>query len=295
MYEMEIGLKIKFGKFDQEALLILGANGQLGKALRLKYPEAKFADSNELDITDVDALENYDWDDVKYVINAAAYTNVDGAETPEGRPLNWKVNAEAVKNLAKIAKKHDLTLVHISSDYVFDGSKNIHTEDEDFAPLNSYGSAKAAGDIAATITKKHYIVRTSWVVGDGKNFVNTMLELAERGISPSVVSDQIGRLTFTSELVRAIDHILSKNLDYGTYNVTNSGESASWADITRKIFELSGHENLTVTDVTTEEYFAGKENIARRPLQSTLDLTKIQNSGFKSKDWEEALAEYIIK
>lgn len=292
---MEKSIDFSLEKFNPEKIIILGANGQLGKALRIKYPEAQFADSDKLDITNKQLLDDFNWSDIEIIINAAAYTNVDGAETDEGRKLNWKVNAEGVCNLSQIANKHRLTLVHISSDYVFNGENKIHTENESFSPLNSYGSAKAAGDIAAKSTEKHYIIRTSWVIGDGNNFVKTMLGLAEKNIEPTVVSDQIGRLTFTSELVRAIDHILTKNLPYGIYNVSNSGNPSSWADITRKIFELSGHKNLLVTDISTSDYFKGKENVAIRPLESTLDLTKIQNSGFKSQDWEEALAEYIIK
>src|SRR5690606_10315692 len=121
----------------------------------------------------------------------------------------------------------------------------------------------------------YYILRTSWVIGEGKNFVRTMLELGQKGINPSVVSDQVGRLTFTSELVRAIDHLLTSKSPFGTYNVSNDGEPTSWADITREIFSLASLPN-TVTDTSTAEYYKDKENIAPRPLQSTLDLSKIK-------------------
>jgi dTDP-4-dehydrorhamnose 3,5-epimerase len=157
-----------------------------------------------------------------------------------------------------------------------------------------YGASKAAGDLAVSLAPKYYILRTSWVIGDGKNFVRTMLSLGEKGINPSVVSDQVGRLTFTGELVRAIDHLLTSNPSYGTYNVSNDGEPASWADITRKIFELAGYDN-TVTDVTTEQYYEGKEGIAPRPLQSTLALDKIHAAGFASTAWHDALRDYITK
>jgi dTDP-4-dehydrorhamnose reductase len=187
---------------------------------------------------------------------------------------------------------HDITLVHISSDYVFDGTKEPHTEDEDFSPLSVYGATKAGGDIAAALAPKHYILRTSWVIGEGKNFVRTMLSLGEKGMAPSVVSDQIGRLTFTKELVRAIELLLKDNHEYGTYNVSNGGESASWADIARSIFNLAGFEQQ-VTDTTTAEYYAGKENIAPRPLKSTLDLSKIQAIGFTPTDWHDDLKKYI--
>ncbi len=277
---------------DDSKIFIVGANGQLGLALRAKYPKAQFADIDELDITNKESVDNFDWSDVEVVINAAAYTNVDGAETEEGRKAAWKVNAEAVKNLAHIAWENDLIVVHISTDYVFDGSQSAHDEDEDFAPLNVYGASKAAGDLLISQLDKFYILRTSWVIGEGKNFVRTMLGLGQKGVSPTVVSDQIGRLTFTSELVRAIDHLLTNGAPFGTYNVTNDGESVSWAEVTRQIFADAGFD-LKVTDTSTEEYYHGKTGIARRPLQSTLKLDKIQSSGFKSRSWMDDLAEYI--
>lgn len=280
---------------NPERIFIVGAGGQLGKALKEQYPAASSADVDALDITDTQSVEGFDWSGYSVIINAAAYTNVDGAESPEGRLTAWNVNASAVANLARVATKNNATLVHISTDYVFDGSKQVHSEDEQFSPLSVYGSSKAAGDIAASQTPNHYIFRTSWVIGDGKNFVRTMIGLAEKGISPTVVADQVGRLTFTSELVKAIDFVLQQSADYGTYNVSNSGTPASWADITRSIFDISGHGDLTVTDTSTEEYFKDKEGIAPRPLQSTLDLLKIHKIGFESTNWLEDLKKYIDK
>ena len=279
---------------DEKTIFITGANGQLGTALRSKYPEARFADIDELDITLEESVNKYDWSNTKIILNAAAYTNVDGAETPEGRVASWKVNAKAVGYLSAIARKNDITLVHISSDYVFDGTKSTHTEDEDLSPLSVYGSSKAAGDLIIGTLPKHYVLRTSWVIGEGKNFVRTMLEIGKKGINPTVVSDQIGRLTFTSELVRAIDHLLSTNATYGVYNISNDGETASWAFITKKIYEIAGLKN-TVSETTTDEYFMGKENIAPRPLKSSLDLSKIKSTGFTSVDWESELNRYIEK
>lgn len=273
-------------------IFIVGANGQLGTALREKYPDAKFADIDELDITDKKSVDAFDWSGIDVIVNAAAYTNVDGAETPEGRVAAWKVNAEAVGNLTHPVWRKEMTLVHISTDYVFDGTKNPHSEDEPFSPLSAYGTTKAAGDLLVSQVDKHYILRTSWVIGEGKNFVRTMLELGQKDVNPTVVSDQVGRLTFTNELVRAIDHLLKTKAPFGTYNVTNSGEPASWADITREIFGLAGLPNA-VTDTTTEEYYKGKESIAPRPLQSTLDLDKIKATGFEPRDWKNDLKEYI--
>ncbi|HXR49932.1 MAG TPA: NAD(P)-dependent oxidoreductase [Verrucomicrobiae bacterium] len=279
---------------DNSSIFIVGANGQLGRALQTQYPGAHSADINELDITDASSVANFDWSQVKTILNAAAYTNVDGAETADGRVAAWKVNASAVGNLVRAAQQHDLTLVHISTDYVFDGTGHPHTEDEPFSPLSVYGQSKAAGDIAVSLLPKHYILRTSWVIGEGKNFVRTMLELGKKGVSPSVVADQIGRLTFTSELVRAIDHLLTSTPVYGTYNVSNSGDEASWADITRAIFQAASFD-LQVTDTTTAEYYAGKDGIAPRPLQSGFDLSKIQSTGFTSTDWREDLSKYVAK
>lgn len=279
---------------DDSQMFITGAKGQLGTALRQKYPGAKSADISELDITNKDSVLNYNWSNIKIILNAAAYTNVDGAETTEGRVAAWKVNATAVSYLSEVARKNNIPLVHISSDYVFDGTKNPHTETEDYSPLSVYGDSKAAGDLLVGSLPKHYILRTSWVIGEGNNFVRTMLSLGVKGINPTVVADQIGRLTFTSELVRAIDHLLTRSAPYGTYNVSNDGESKSWADVTREIYKQAGLTN-TVTDTTTAEYYAGKDGIAPRPLQSTLDLTKIKSTAFSATDWKEELKKYIEK
>lgn len=279
---------------NDSEIFIVGANGQLGRALHAQYPAAISADIEELDITNLESVNNFDWGKFKVILNAAAYTNVDGAETPEGRIAAWKVNSTAVGYLAQAAIKHDLTLVHISTDYVFDGTQNPHTETEAFSPLSVYGQTKAAGDIVISAAPKHYLLRTSWVIGDGKNFVRTMLGLGDKGISPTVVGDQIGRLTFTGELVKAINHLLSTESSYGTYNVTNSGDSVSWADVTREIFKIGGYD-LTVTDTTTAEYFANKPEAAPRPLLSTMSIDKIQATGFTSTDWREDLRQYIEK
>jgi dTDP-4-dehydrorhamnose reductase len=279
---------------DDSTIFIVGANGQLGKALKAQYPHAKSADIDEMDITKSESVTTYDWSGIKYILNAAAFTNVDGAETPEGRVAAWNVNASAVANLVRAAQANDITLVHVSSDYVFDGTNDPHTEDEPFSPLGVYAQSKAAGDIAVSLAPKHYILRTSWVIGDGPNFVRTMLGLGQKGVAPTVVADQIGRLTFTSELVKAVDHLLTNRSEYGTYNVSNSGNPASWAEITREIFSAAGYE-LTVTDTTTEEYFASKTGISPRPLHSTLSLDKLQATGFTFTDWREELNAYIAK
>lgn len=278
---------------DESRILIVGANGQLGTALRRRFPAAIATDSDSLNITDGTAIQAFDWSKVDVVINAAAYTNVDGAEAPEGRETAWQVNAQAVGYLAQAASQHGLTLIHVSSEYVFDGTKSPHTEDEHFTPLGVYAQTKAAGDIAAATAAKHYILRTSWVIGEGKNFVRTMLMLAGKNISPTVVADQTGRLTFTETLVDAITQLLTTQAAYGTYNVSNGGEVVAWSEISRAIFKELGREDLTVTDTTTEEYFASKPNVAPRPLHSELDLSKISATGLQLRDWHEDLHAYI--
>lgn len=274
-------------------VIIIGAEGQLGRALSALYPSAVTVDRAELDITNPQSVANFDWTQVDVIINAAAYTAVDAAETPEGRVAAWAVNATAVSLLADAASIYHRTLVHISSDYVFDGTRTPHVESEPFSPLSVYGASKAAGDIAAARTPQHYIVRTSWVVGEGKNFISTMQGLAEKNVSPSVVNDQRGRLTFTADLAAGIKHLLDTQADYGTYNLTNSGDVVSWADIAALVYERSGKSAAQVTGVSTEEYYKGKAGIAPRPLGSELLLDKIAHAGFTPRDWREAFDDYL--
>ncbi|HEX6258982.1 MAG TPA: NAD(P)-dependent oxidoreductase [Candidatus Saccharimonadales bacterium] len=280
---------------DSSRILIIGAYGQLGTALAERFPQAQKVDRDTLDITSESSLNGFDWRSVDVILNASAFTNVDGAETPEGRVAAWQVNAQAVANLARIASDRDITLVHVSTEYVFDGTKTPHLETEPVSPLGVYGQSKAAGDIAVGITKKHYILRTTWLIGEGKNFVRTMIGLASKNISPTVVGDQIGRLTFTETLVDAIEQLLKTNAPYGIYNVSNDGDAVSWAEVTRTIFKELGRDDLTVSDTTTAEYFASKPESAPRPLQSALDLTKIQSIGVTLRDWRDDLKQYIVK
>lgn len=273
-------------------ILITGANGQLGRALRAEFPDAEFVTREELDITG-DIAGARRWRDYQTIINAAGYTAVDAAETSEGRQAAWQVNGHAVANLSRIALEHGITLIHISTDYVFDGSADIHSEDETLTPLSVYAQSKAAGDLIVSALPRHYIIRTSWVIGEGKNFVLTMKSLAEKDVKPSVVNDQIGRLTFTQDLAAGIKHLLAANAPYGTYNLSNDGEPASWADIAKEVYVLTGKSADDVTPVSTEQYYEGKEGIAPRPLQSTLDLDKIKGAGFAPREWKQALREYL--
>ncbi|MFX1818807.1 bifunctional dTDP-4-dehydrorhamnose 3,5-epimerase family protein/NAD(P)-dependent oxidoreductase [Pseudarthrobacter sp. CC4] len=276
-------------------ILVIGADGQLGKALRKLYdgdPSVEFASRAEFDLTTAESFSSRNWKNYTAIINASAYTAVDAAETAEGRAAAWNVNVTAVAQLARTAVEHNLTLVHVSSDYVFDGSRRVHDENEPFAPLGVYGQTKAAGDAIVSVVPRHYIVRTSWVIGAGNNFVRTMASLAERGVAPSVVNDQIGRLSFTQDIAAGIKHLLEHEAEYGVYNLSNEGEPQSWADIAADVYELSGSPREAVSGVTTEEYFSGK-TAAPRPLASTLDLTKIKATGFEPASSSNRLAEYL--
>ena len=274
--------------------LIIGSKGQLGRALQHDFPSADLVDLDELDVSDPAAVATWPWHEYAVVLNAAAYTAVDAAETPEGRVSAWAANAQAPAMLARLAQEHRFTLVHYSSDYVFDGTVEEHSEDERLSPLGVYGQTKAAGDLAVSTAPRHYLLRTSWVVGDGNNFVRTMQSLALKGVSPSVVDDQIGRLTFTSELSRATAHLVSTDAPFGTYNVSNSGPASTWADLARAIFALTGRSPDDVTGVSTADYSAGKD-VSPRPANSSLDLSKIRSTGFEPEDADSALKRYCAE
>ena len=261
--------------------LVLGAGGQLGRALAARLPDATLLRSDDLDLSDADAVAAFDFSGVGVVVNAAAYTAVDAAETPEGRRQAWAVNATGVAALARAAAEHRFTLVHYSSDYVFDGDDEESTEESPLAPLGVYGQSKAAGDLAVSVVPHHYLIRTSWVVGEGKNFVATMRSLAERGVSPRVVDDQVGRLTTTQALAEATDHLLTTGAPYGTYNVTGAGKPRSWAGIAADVFAEAGRSPDDVIPVTTQEYAAqGEGPVAPRPHRSVLSLAKIEATGY---------------
>jgi dTDP-4-dehydrorhamnose 3,5-epimerase len=275
-------------------ILVLGANGQLGLALRALYPDARFLTRQDFDVADAGAYESFSFAGVATVINASAYTAVDLAETPQGRRDAWATNVTALGLLARACSTHGITLVHVSSDYVFDGTaQHPYLESDALCPLGVYGQTKAAADVVVGTVPQHYIVRTSWVIGEGNNFVRTMASLANRGIAPSVVNDQIGRLTFTDDLARGIQHLLTTGAEFGTYNLTNGGEPASWADIAVRVYELTGHVGGSVTGVSTQEYYAGKDGIAPRPAWSVLDISRIEATGFVVAPWSDRLAQYL--
>ncbi len=279
-------------------ILVTGANGQLGRALRAElgdHPWIEYATRADLDLTSPDLDAARRWRDYGTIINAAAYTKVDIAETPEGRTEAWAANVTAVAALARIATANGITLVHVSSDYVFDGSKaGAYGESDPVAPLGVYGQTKAAGDAIVSAVPRHYIVRTSWVIGDGANFVRTMASLAERGVSPRVVDDQVGRLSFTSDIAAAIRTLIHGTAPWGVYNVTSQGEPSTWFQIAREVFRLKGHDPERVTGVSTAAYFAdASAPVAGRPANSLLDLQAAASAGLPLGDATARLRAYL--
>ena len=288
--------------------LVTGCNGQLGRAVRALAEERgltawfDFCDIDTFDMSDPGAYAQYDWPLYGTVINCGAYTAVDRAETPEGRVAAWRANATGPALLVRTCAEHGITLVHVSSDYVFDGTAEVHAEDEPFSPLSVYGQSKAAGDLAVAGCPRHYVVRSSWVIGEGRNFVGTMKGLSDRVADPqdslervTVVDDQCGRLTFTRDMAEGILWLLgyregdvepSSPAPHGVYNLTGSGPVESWAQIAARVFDLANGNGDRVAPVSTAEYYASAEGpIAPRPAHSALDLAKIGETGFEPADW----------
>lgn len=278
--------------------LVVGSGGQLGAALRVEFDGVdgvEWTTRNEFDLSDSDLASSRRWRDYDTIINAAAYTAVDAAETPDGRREAWAANAAGPAALARIASEFGITLVHVSSDYVFDGTaQRPYREDDAICPLGVYGQSKAAGDLAVATAPHHYIVRTSWVIGEGRNFVRTMAALAERGVDPAVVHDQRGRLTFASEIARLIRHLLVVRAPFGTYNLSSAGEVQTWADIASRVFELTGHDPSRVNGISTDQYFeAAQSPVAPRPRNSALDLERVRSVGFVLGEGDDLLRAYL--
>jgi len=274
--------------------VIVGAGGQLGRALRREFPDAVALDHAALDVSDEAAVRAFDFSAVDVVLNAAAYTKVDAAEDPANLEAVRAANTDAVGWLAEAAERDRFTLVHVSTEYVFDGRhRGPIPEDLPLSPLSVYGQSKADGDLHLESLERHYLVRTTWVVGEGGNFVRTMASLADRGISPSVVDDQIGRPTFTADLAAGIHHLIEVGAPFGTYNLTNDGDPVSWADLAAAVFEAGGRSADDIRRVSTADYFADKPQAAPRPLNSVLDLGKLTATGFRPRDWRDGLREYL--
>lgn len=272
-------------------ILITGAEGQLGKAIIKQWAvgDILFAynsiDCNILDKNKV--LEIFLKILPDAVIHCAAYTAVDKAET---EIVKCKaVNIQGSINVAEACRRIGSKLVFISSDYVFDGEKKGQYEiTDEVKPLNIYGLSKAVAEKeVAAINLKTFIVRTSWMFGEGKNFVNTMLELAKTSGTISVVKDQVGSPTYSIDLANFLYQLI-RTEKYGIYHATNEG-FCSWAELTQKIFNITGLD-VRVVPVTSEEYGAK----AKRPKNSMLSKASLDHSGFlRFPTWEESLEEYL--
>lgn len=274
-------------------ILITGANGMLAKSVINKFSkenELVCTDVNELDITDENRVMEY-VEKIKpeYIINCAAYTAVDKAEDNE--ELADKINGDGPANLAKAAKKVGSKLVHISTDYVFNGDLDItktYKEDDKVDPVTAYGRTKQHGEEGVKNgTDQYYIFRTAWLYGDGNNFIRTMSKLGEKNKEVKVVSDQYGSPTYTEDLTNIIYQAIENKIPYGTYHSTNEGFT-TWYEFTKKIYELLGME-CKVIPVSSEE-FASK---AKRPKNSQLSKEKLKKEGIKIPTYEDALKRYL--
>jgi dTDP-4-dehydrorhamnose reductase len=279
-----------------KTILITGTNGQLGSEIRKLSP---FFPSFSFFFTDIEQLDLLKKQDIQkfvvhngidYVINCAAYTAVDKAE--DEVQICMAVNRDAVRNLAE-ATKNKARILHVSTDYVFDGKGNTPLKETDTVnPQSVYGKSKLEGErVLMEIAPESIIVRTSWLYSEfGNNFVKTMLRLGTEREQLSVVSDQVGTPTYAEDLVRALLHIIEciekeNTFPAGVYHYSNEG-ACSWCDFCLKIFELAGITNCKVTPIPTSEY----PTKAARPLYSVLDKTKIKETfGLEIPQWEESL------
>ena len=276
-------------------LLVTGSNGQLGRAVAKLYEgnaevELVNTDVAELDITNLEqTLEFVEKVKPYAIINCAAHTGVDACETDVENA--YKINALGPRNLSIAASKVGAKMVQISTDYVFSGDADKpYTEFDEPAPQGVYGKSKLEGELfVKQFADKFFIIRTAWLYGDGKNFVKTMLRLAETNDKVRVVSDQYGSPTSTKELAKIIDKLLWTE-NYGTYHGTCEG-SCSWADFAKEIFRLAG-KNTEVDYITTAEY----PTPAKRPAYSVLEKFMLKLTvGYEPADWHYAIAEYIAE
>lgn len=272
-------------------IVVTGANGQLGREVAEQgkgLHELVLVGHDDLDICDGNAVKAF-FNEIQpdAVINCAAYTNVDQAESDfDGA---FKVNVIGSQNLAAACLEVGAKLVHVSTDYVFDGSgSESYREYDQVSPLGVYGKTKFIGEnMVREILGRHYIVRTAWLYGEGNNFVRTMLKLAKTNDTLRVVNDQIGTPTSTVDLTRTIFKLLASD-SYGTYHATCQGQ-CSWYDFAVEIFKQA-NKKITVIPVTSEEF----PRPAKRPAYSVLDNYMLKMTvGDPMRNWQEALAEYL--
>ncbi len=277
---------------------VTGATGQLGRdvteELRARGHEVLALGSGDMDITNARSVQEvlgaFRPD---AVIHCAAWTAVDAAEEPENRERVFSVNAEGTANIAGVCRELGCRMLYISTDYVFsgEGTEPWDPDCRDFRPLNVYGESKLAGEQAVSAQlEKFFIVRIAWVFGlHGKNFVRTMLNVAEKHDSVRVVNDQIGTPTYTADLAVLLADMIATER-YGYYHATNEGGYISWYDFTCEIYRQAG-KSVSVVPVTTAEYGLSR---AKRPFNSRLEKSKLTENGFdRLPDWKNALARFL--
>lgn len=272
----------------KKTILIIGANGMFGQDASQLFLDSGYnvlkAGKENCDIVNLAQVKNFfAQNKIDFVINAAAYVEVDAAESH--KDLAFLINAEGAKNVAIASKEKSIPLIYLSSDYVFSGEKNTpYLTSDKPDPINIYGASKLAGE--ENIKKEnplHYIVRTSWLYGkNGKNFVDTMINLSKSQKSLKVVNDQFGCPTFTWDLARGIKNLIENKSPFGTYHLCGSGVT-SWFEFAKKIFEILKIE-IEVIPVTSDEF----TRPAKRPKFSAMD------NGGALRSWELALADYLL-
>jgi len=277
-------------------ILVTGANGQLGNCIRdaaQQHPELDFhfTDRGMIDIDDANSVEHFFKNkEFDYCVNTAAYTNVEKAESHKKEA--FLTNTEGAKHIAQACAKNDTILIHVSTDYVFDGKKDTpYTENDKVNPINVYGASKLKGEqYIRDICDKFFIFRTSWLYSQyGHNFLNSMLRFADEQQDLSITTEQIGTPTNANDLAGAIiATMISRNENYGVYHFSNKG-SATWYDFAKAIFSFSGQlENLKLEK--TKHY----RTFAERPSYSILDKTKFANNfTYPLEDWQDSLKKII--
>lgn len=270
-------------------VLVTGGDGQVGLALRPHLPNGRFVDLGELDVTEASsvsaAIEGTD-----AVIHLAAMTHVDDCEVePEAA---WAVNAEGTRHIAEAAKERNERVIYLSTDYVFDGTKQgEYLEDDTPRPINVYGRTKLEGENHVRTVPGATILRTSWVIGEGRNFVGTIVAAARKGKPLRVVDDQRGRPSFADDLARAIVHVLEHEIE-GVVNVAGDEEPCTWADLAELALRDAGLDTeVERIDTETYERTAGRV-VAPRPPNSVLALAKARRLGVPLASWRASLERY---
>ena len=279
-------------------ILVTGSNGQLGSSIKIKSKEQKtldfvFLDSKGLDVTNSKQIDEvFSNNNFDYCINCAAYTAVDQAE--DESDIAYNINTLGAKNLAEASKKYKVTLIHVSTDFVFNGQAQVAYKETDITnPLGVYGSTKLEGEkeIQSKLSE-YYIIRTSWLYSEFKNnFLKTMLNLASKMDALGVVNDQFGTPTNANDLSEAIlKIIISEKKEYGLYHFSNLGET-TWYEFAKAIFDLT-NTNIKLTPISTEQY----KTKALRPKYSVLGKTKIiKTFDLNILNWEKSLKKHFNK